>query len=214
MRKLFTLCMMAILAFAASADVTDVYKLKMRLKVPRVYNNTQSLGYRKPQSQLLEGYLLVTYKDEDSRPSFAISNLYNKTHKINGVCVKYTTYISESTFPRLNVIGDNKTEKFSRPTMVLGIEADPSYNIGDLTEDNTLILTLSGFGTTKKIGGYQVVKSVSGNAAGQLGCGCMAYSHVSPTRLWWWYGPVLDMTDDVAAVYGTWRIGFLERVCN
>ena len=42
---------------------------------------------------------------------------------------------------------------------------------------------------------------MSGGVAGQLGCGCMAYGHTSPTRLLY----DLCMVMDTAAAWGTWR---------
>jgi len=44
------LCLMSIvmcIAMNCISDIEDIYKFDMSLKVPRVYNNSESLGYRK-----------------------------------------------------------------------------------------------------------------------------------------------------------------------
>ena len=39
----------ALLCFAVDAQIVDTYSFTMHLYVPRVYNNMESLGYRKYQ---------------------------------------------------------------------------------------------------------------------------------------------------------------------
>ena len=200
--------------------VQDVYDLTLRLRVPRVYNNTESLGYRKPNNQIIKGQLLITYDDSRTSegyavwPEISIDGLYNKTHKLsNGRNVVYDPVrIYESDpMPRINVIGNNKTLKFKTATAIFKFEANPSYNIGLIEEDNTLIVTCSGFGSVGSYKGTPVIKNFSGTCAGQIGCGCMAWSHLSPTRFWWWCG-WLNCADDVAAVEGRWAAKWKYRV--
>ena len=63
----------------------------MSLKVPRVYNNTKSLGYRKDQTQKIKGTLKIIYKEDELRPTFEITN--NTVNVING---KYAVYVQYS----------------------------------------------------------------------------------------------------------------------
>ena len=53
------------------------------------------------------------------------------------------------------------------------------------------------------------LKTLSGYAAGTIGCGCMAYGHVSPTRMLGFWGAT-DIVDDVAAVHGTWTAKLIK----
>ena len=91
-------------------------------------------------------------------------------------------------------------------SICFALAAEPSYNIGEFDEDNALYVTLAGKGSfdTK----HKMLKSASGYLAGTLGCGCMAYGHVSPTRQIGYFGPINDDVDDVAAVYGRWSIKY------
>ena len=190
----------------------DEYALKMALKVPAVVDNMQSLGYRKYKTQRVEGRLFVAYYDEASEPAVWIEGLVNKSYRIRGECVTYETEVEGAM---LHAVGSNKTGRFKTTTLTMSIEADPSYNVGDDEPDNTLLLVLSGQGPTPK--------TLSGHAAGQLGCGCRAYGHTSPTRIvYWpylgskyaaacfpnyWYPTVVD----IAPCWGTWRAKFKSR---
>ncbi len=200
---------------AAAYQVVDVYNFKMILKVPRVYDNMQSLGYRKYQTQLVTGTLKLAYKSNGKwdRPTVVVSSLVNKSHKLsNGKHVTYDTIIdTDAVYPRFNVIGNNKTCVFKKPSVVFAIAANPSYNIGDFVEDNGLYLTLAGSGITRvsKADGMYF-RRLSGYAAGTIGCGCMAYGHVSPCRVMGFDGPILDYVDDVAAVYGHWSATYTQ----
>lgn len=125
----------------------------------------------------------------------------NKNHKISGRNIVYTTALSYSPYPRFSAIGSNKTGKFNVASVCFGIEAEPSYNIGYMNEDNGLYLTLSGKGKLAK----NKFKQASGYAAGTIGCGCSAYGHTSPTRKIGYHGTT-DVVDDVAAVHGRWSM--------
>jgi len=206
---LYVLCFLTLTSFGKSTttEITDVYDLKIALKVPRVYDNTKSLGYRKYQRQTIKGYMYVTYTAEDTRAIVEIDELVNTTHKINGRNITYKCKVNESAlYTRWAYLGDNKKNKFTTPSVVFYLEAEPNYNIGEVDEDTSLFVTLSGSGTTSKskIKGCVVPSKLSGTVSGTLGCGCMAYGHTSPTRLIGPCGPYYCAVTDVAAVYGTW----------
>lgn len=179
----------------------------MTLYIPRVYDNTTSLGYRKYQRQLIRGEMRITYDplDNVNRPEITITNLVNQTHKISDVPLSYTTYLEEYPYPRINLIGDNKTKTFKTASLIFALVCEPSYAITPADEDNSLYITLSGKGTTIKTKGRRIIRTMTGNVAGQQGCSCSAYGHVSPTRVNGYWGPWLDWIDDVAAAWGTWR---------
>lgn len=193
MKRVITILLASVLAATASA-VTDVYRLKMSLKVPQVINNNQSRGKRVYQRQSIKGYLKVTYTDEEL-PKLEVVELENNTFKVGG---RYVTYKVDVTSAVWNLIGSNATGKFKSPSVCFSIEAQPSYVFAyEPTNDNSLILTLSGRGSSRKV--------ISGYASGTLGCGCHDYGHVSPTRVMGVCGPT-DWVQDMAAVYGTWKI--------
>lgn len=196
-------------------EIVDEYSFKMTLKIPRIYDNMQSLGSRKYQKQLIKGTLLVRYIDGEIRPQFQIVDLVNRTHKINGKNITYDVIVDDEgnhVYPRLNYVGDNKTGVFKKASIVFYFDAIPSYNIGEDEPDNTLLVTLSGTGSAmkKKKYGCQIITSFSGTVSGTLGCGCTAYGHKSPTRIAGPYGPT-DYVDDVASVDGSWRAVFKTR---
>ena len=152
---------------------TVVYKLTMVLKVPRVYENTQSLGYRKNQTQKVYAYVYVDKSNLDGgEPRIEVYDCINKTHKVGGSYVTYSDVSAQDVMWRY--IGSNKTGVFKNTNIRFALDLDPSYNIGADEPDNTLVIMLSGFGTTEK--------SIKGMVTGQIGCGCRAYGHKSPTR--------------------------------
>ena len=225
-----------VLCWAGIASAyTDTYALKLSAKVPRIYDNTKSLGYRKYQYQVIKGYLHITYpenkNDTFGRPQITITDLYNKTHKVSGGYITYKCSVnnegdSSGPITRVNLIGNNKTGEFKTASIVFYLDAEPSYNKGEDDEDNSLLITLAGSGKCKKIEHYEYVccngklkkvklgkcvaiSSVSGNWAGTLGCGCYAYGHTSPTRVASPCGPS-DTVDDVAATWGAWTISYVS----
>ena len=159
--------------------------------------------------------MYITYDDSgENFPEITFGQLINKSHKIGGKNITYAAAVSEAIYPRVNLIGDNKTGKFKTASVVFGLDAYPSYSLGEDDEDNSLVITLSGSGATalKKIAGAKVriIKSLKGTFGGTLGCGCTAYGHISPTRVAGPNGPT-DIVDDVAAVDGTWRAVWKTR---
>ena len=230
MKKLFTLILLSIglVSYADPSVVSiDQYEIKIVAKVPRIYDNTQSLGYRKYQNQRITGDFYVYYYDDGSK-QFICTNMVNLTHKINGSNVTYTCTIDnygEYVYPRWNAIGNNKTGKFNVSSVAFYMDMEPSYNVGEDEPDNSLLLTFSGYGTmaTKKIYWfgynknyitYQVNRITSGYATGTMGCGCRAYGHKSPTRIIDECGPS-DSVDDVASVYARFQLKFIKRIdCN
>lgn len=187
-------------------QVTDAYDFKMTLQVPRVYDNTESQGYRKYQRQSVTGRMYITYDTaSDARPVISFGRLVNNTHKVNGANVEYNVTIENVVTPRVNVIGSNRTGVFKTPSVEFAIQAWPSYSKGAAPdEDNSLNIVLSGKGVTANDGSATVIRSLSGSVAGALGCSCTEYGHVSPTRVMGVFGPSASV-DDVAAVFGTWK---------
>ena len=207
--KILTLLGMLVCAQVCSAAIADEYKFTMRVYVPRIYDNTSSLGYRKYKPQTVKGTLRLTYESDTVRPTITITDLVNKSHKINGEYITYTTTVDNGThvYPRINVIGNNKTGVFKTGSIVFYLDANPSYNLGEDVEDNSLLVTVGGKSTTKVINGRRVIYSGSGHLAGTLGCGCTAYGHVSPTRVMGVEG-LTDDVDDVASVWGRWTMKY------
>jgi len=215
MRKIINIILiMLISSLSCYADVVDVYELTMSLHVPRVYDNTTSQGYRKYQTQRIKGYLYATYDDDDN-VTLRIDSCYNKTHKVAGSYVKYQVTVDNDgtiLYPRWTYIGSNKTGIFKTPSVAFYIDCFPSYAKGADEPDNSLLLTLAGTGITKKVkktGGIYISK-LKGTASGILGCGCMAYGHVSPTRQIGFCGPRDKEVRDVCAVFGTWSAKYVK----
>lgn len=179
------LMLIAMLPFAVFAKIC-VYDVTMHLRVPAIVDNMQSLGRRVYKVQLLKGQMTV--KDTGWEPDVTFTTLENRSHKVSRQYVSYDVVVDKVGW---HAVGNNRTGNFRKASVFLSFEATPSYALAD-GEDNTLILTLAGRGSTDR--------AISGYAAGQLGCGCYAYGHISPTRI---YGTGLVV--DTAAVYGTWR---------
>lgn len=196
----------AMLVLTCIGQIVDTYQFKMNLKVPRIYNNTQSLGYRRYQPQTLKGELQFIYRD-DGKMQVRVNGLYNKTHKISGKHITYTCYEwpYDDNIIEVAAVGNNKTEVFKEGGASFSFVADPSYNIGGVTEDNTLMLELSGVGKIKG----NVLRNLKGSVRGKIGCGCMAYGHKSPTRLFWAF--ITSIVVDTAPVCGTFTATFKHR---
>lgn len=190
----------------ASATIVDTYLFTMRLNIPRVYDNMQSLGYRKYQPQTLKGELLFIYTDS-GETIVKVKDLENRTHKVNGKRVTYTCYdyLYNDNGVLVVGVGSNKTLKFTQGGASFSFVADPSYNIGIVQEDNSLYLELSGHGTLKG----DVLKNLKGSVRGRIGCGCYDWGHVSPTRLF--LGYLTNIVYDVAPLDGTFRATFKNR---
>ena len=202
--KTFLLAILAIgfaMAPCIARSEVVVYKLTMALYVPRVYDNTRSLGYRKNQLQKITGYVTVD-KDigsEDTEPFIRTWHLVNKTHKVQKQNVTYHDAYADNVMWRY--IGSNKTGVFKNTQVKFSLDLDPSYNIGADEPDNALIIQLAGRGSTEK--------TIRGSVTGQIGCGCTAYGHISPTRT------LKCDVSDITPLYGTFtmkRVGTM--VCK
>lgn len=180
--------LVALLSGVVCARCVDVYDFSMTLHVPRVYDNWQSTGYRKYRTQKITGTLRVE-SEGDGEPVLTFSRLTNKNHKVNGRNVEYEVFDIDSV--AWHLVGSNRTGCFNTPSVCWWMMCEPDYNIGDDGEDNTLVVELAGRGSGRWL---------RGSVAGTLGCGCRAYGHVSPTRIFG-SGAVVD----TAAVYGTWK---------
>jgi len=193
----------------------DIYDFKMSLHVPRIYDNSLSQGYRKYQRQILRGKLLVKFYKEGIRPEIQIVDLINKTHKVGKANVTYNVTVDEGTYeyPRWNFIGNNKKNSFKKVSIMFYIIAEPSYNIGNINEDNTLMVEVAGCGSTLVSNNRRIAKVVRGAVSGKIGCGCSAYGHMSPTRVGGAYGAT-EIVDDVAAVYGTFYLKYNRKLSN
>lgn len=191
MKKLAMLGL-AILALSAAQAEVIVYKITMKLKVPRVYNNSASLGFRRAQSQKIEGYVSVDKDDlEGGEPQIWLYSLINKSHKMsNGRKVTYADCAGSEVMWRY--IGSNRTKIFKNTCIKFGLVMDPSYNIGGDEPDNTLLVQLSGHGRSEK--------KIKGSVTGQIGCGCSFYGHVSPTRT------IEGLVSDITPLYGTFTM--------
>ena len=188
------------------AAYKQYYQFKMQLHVPRVYDNTKSLGYRKYQTQTIKGQLSFDYSKDGKLIGMSFVNLVNYSHRMsNGKYVTYAGALDDERTLNCVAIGSNKTKKFKTACICFSLVAEPSYNIGELDEDTSLYITLSGKGSIKN----NAIKTANGVVTGTLGCGCYAYGHTSPTRLWWLYG-VTSEVSDVAAVYGKWSIKLIK----
>ena len=209
-KTILTVFAVCALLFACNSQdsqiaATETYQLKLSLNVPRIYNNTQSLGYRKYQKQKIVGKMQLRFDKDGKLVDVKFIDLVNQTHKMsNGKNVVYKTEL-DIVYPKFNCIGSNKTQKFNVGSVCFGLAAEPSYNIGEMNEDNGLYVVLAGKGKITK----NALKTMSGYVAGTIGCGCMAYGHISPTRKLGLYGAT-DAVDDVAAVHGSWSAKLLK----
>lgn len=186
--RVFILALSVLLSSVSFASV-EVWDVKMVLQVPVVLDNAQSLGKRVYRSQTIRGYIRVEEK-AGQEPVVIFHCLENKNHKVGGRNVTYDVYVDDVKW---HGIGSNRTGKFNIRSVSLRIEAEPSYSVGEtVNEDNSLLITMSGKGNGKYIKGF---------VAGQIGCGCSDYGHVSPTRIWNTCTVV-----DTAAVFGKFRM--------
>ena len=173
-----------------AVSAVERWEFRMGLYVPRIYDNMSSNGYRKYQYQTVRGAFQVTPAQGDE-PAIEFLWMENATHRVNGQRVTYETESQDGVL--WHGVGSNKTGEFCVRSVVLPLEAMPSYAAGpEPNEDNSLVVTLAGRGTSSG-------KSLHGAVSGQIGCGCYEYGHVSPTRIWG-----QDTVVDTAAVYGTW----------
>ena len=226
---------------ARSEYYVHEYSLKLTQQVPKIFNNTQSKGFRQYTTQRLRGTMWIVYSDKDTRPMIFVTELVNLSHKLsNGDQVTYKVQVNNNGYlsgpmTRVNLIGNNLSDIFNRASVVFYMDAEPSYNKGEDDEDNSLLLTCAGKGNTVRrsvkvrvyqnkdkngtlcssvvdLGINRIINSLSGYDAGTLGCGCHAYGHKSPTRVSSFLGHS-DIVDDVASSYGTWRAQYCGSSC-
>lgn len=196
-KTIIPLLLMSLSVSVSALAQTDVYSFRMNLNVPQVVDNSSSRGKRVYRRQRLEGTLTVTYH-QDAPPEVAITGLRNRNYKVAGNPVAYKTTVGE--YVTWHLVGNNATGVFRKPSVCFGMEAQPSYVYAyayEPTNDNSLVLTLSGKGRSRR--------HITGHVAGTLGCGCSDYGHKSPTRVMGPYGRPLDIVVDVAGVSGTWK---------
>lgn len=198
-----TLALACALSWCARAE-TVIYKVRLQLDVPRVYKNTESLGFRRIQKQRIVGFVSID-KDVDEwtlyEPEVRAYSFVNSTHVISGTKVRYADCVASDVMYRY--IGNNRTGVFATPNVRFTLDLNPSYNIGADEPDNTLIITLSGHGRSERV--------VRGRVTGQIGCGCHAYGHISPTRT------LACMVSDIVPICGTFkmkRIGSCLSICR
>ena len=200
MKKTLAITCLALAAFLPHPAMSEVlvYRLTMKLYVPRIYDNMQSKGYRKPQPQTIRGYVYVdkNVKSGQTEPDIIVSGMYNKTHKVGSKSVTYSDAYATGVMYRY--IGSNKTGVFKQPCVKFSLDLDPSYNIGDDEPDNTLVIELAGQGKSEK--------KIKGGVTGQIGCGCRSYGHVSPTRT------IVYGVNDIAPLYGTFSMTLVGSV--
>lgn len=215
MKKIAIFIMAAsVLLPAFSKTIIDTYRFKMVLNVPRIYDNMQSKGYRKYQKQTIQGELKFIYDDETGS-KVEVYGLENKTHKISGRRITYecSEYPYDDNMFLSVGLGSNRTLKFNQSGVRFSFVADPSYNIGEVDEDNSLYLELSGHGKMKSKSKYcsLVMDTLKGSVTGRIGCGCSEYGHISPTRMYMGYLNY-DWVIDIAPLDGTWTAKFKSRI--
>jgi hypothetical protein len=195
----------------AQTTCIDVYEFTMKLNVPQVLNNSTSLGERKYKSQTIKGDMYVKWMS-DGTFEIEIANAVNKSFKVGGNPVTYTSYDPDLLYHRFNWIGSNKKELFKTPTLCFSIALEPSYAKKLVNEDNSFYLLLSGKGTSSLsyVQGCRVAKKFKGYVTGTQGCSCFDYGHKSPTRVGSSCGPS-DRVDDAVATFGTWTAKWNKR---
>lgn len=198
MKKIIVLAAVSLVSLSALSDII-IYRITMNMKVPRVYDNAKSLGYRKVQQQVIKGYISVDYGcGEYKEPVIYAYSFLNRNHKIGGKNVTYAETEADDVMWRY--IGSNKRNVFTSPNIKFSLDLDPSYNIGADEPDNTLVITLSGSGISER--------TIKGAVTGQIGCGCMAYGHISPTR------GIDFRVSDITPLYGTFNMRKIETIIN
>lgn len=204
MSKILTITTILWALVSSAAIETDVYDVKLYADMPRVYDNMSSIGYRKYQRQQIVGQMYVMY-DKNDQITLWFSQFTNKTYKINGDPVTYEVLFDSESLHNFSWCGNNKTGKFTRPNCNFAISMIPSYKIGSEMLDDVHLQISCTKGSKRKIsicGQDAIIASLlSGYCAGQIGCNCKAWGHISPTRMWGFFGPNCTVTD-IASVNG------------
>lgn len=197
----------------ASIVAEDVYNFTLMLKVPQVFENTTSQGYRKYKAQRISGKMYVVWLSDGSY-RLEFGGMENQQFKIRGQNVKYEGREDrDMVWTRFTWIGNNKKNEFKTPTLCFYLELMPNYAISDMTEDNSFYLIVSGAGSSGLVGKAKnrIAKKFTGCAAGTQGCSCADHGHKSPTRETSLCGPS-DVVSDVVATFGSWSATWKTRV--
>ncbi len=107
---------------SAYAAALARYSIEMRLHVPRIYDNSLSLGRRRYQTQRLVGEVCLK-SDGTGEPEVVSMSLRNKTHRIGGASVTYDCRVDGV---RWHMVGDNRTGVFKVASVKLDLDAEPS----------------------------------------------------------------------------------------
>lgn len=213
MKQYLFFLMLLIASSVFSDQYTDVYDVKMKLNIPRVVDNTQSLGYRKYQAQLISGQMFMTYGDYGVE-KVCFSKFINYTHKVNDIYVTYQVVMDEDSLHNFSWCGDNSKQEFFAPNFNMTIEMTPSYKKGSEMLDDiylSIACTHSIVKTDMHNDDYvHIVYYMKGYCTGQIGCNCTAWGHISPTRIWGWCGPTY-ITTDIASIIGQIQIRWNTR---
>ena len=196
---------------SAAIVIRDIYDFLIVLNVPQVKDNSKSVGSRKYKAQRIKAKMYVEWK-EDGTWSISLDDAYNSSFKVGGGNVIYSSYDAELISPRLNWIGNNKTDVFTTPTLCFSIALEPSYAIEEVNEDNSFYLMLSGKGISsyKKNYDSRIATRFKGYASGTQGCSCTEHNHKSPTRIGCADGPS-ELVDDAVATFGHWTAKWVGR---
>ena len=196
---------------AKSVVAVDEYEMTLSLDVPQVLDNMESLGRRVYKKQTIKGLMRVHWLAEGGC-SFSFDDFENRSFRTGGGKVTYDVFVDDDRpAPRFAWIGSNATGKFTKPTLTLSVVMDPSYALTDPGEDNSLLITLSGKGTSMVKDGSRIAKTLSGKVSGTQGCSCYDYGHKSPTRTAGVDGPTEEATD-VVSTDGNWKAKWRNRV--
>ena len=141
----------------------------------------------------------------DGSVDAVVYGLTNRTHRINGKNITYVCHPDDEHQNLVVAVVSNRTMKFGQGGIDIAFIADPSYNIGGVEEDNTLMLRLVGMGSITS----DRLRTLRGSATGRIGCGCHAYGHISPTRIW--HSFLTEIVVDVAPMYGSFTARFKGR---
>ena len=191
--------------------VEDEYVIVLFLYVPQVRNNSTSQGTRRFEMQRIEGKMYIDWNSDDTY-TISFASLVNKRFKIGEKNVTYEGIVDdEMLYPSFTYLGSNLSEKFTTPALSFYCSLMPSYAIGEMTEDNSFYLYLSGKGTSVSTGDGRIARRFTGYVAGRQGCSCYDYGHKSPTRAAGISGPT-DRVVDIAATYGRWTARFKQRI--
>ena len=225
MKKLITalfMCGIAAMSFAAE-ELTNVYDLSIKAKVPYLYN-----GVRSYSSQTLKGLMYATYIDDELTEVHAVVT-NTKTKVVHTITFddgfyylmgKETKRIERST-PTVYFGG--------KDTEILALRSDAHETIksialagsGSLKSIKSVIVGCGACGTPTKTTEYcNILWSMSGNVVGVMDCACpddeYGWSHTLKTVLCGIYYNGDDEAERVhdASFYGTWSAKFNKKLSD